>query len=196
MVQRPCTELIEIDVEQLSYVPGTHVDRFAVARRWWDAAPAPTTGMTAAGQTTPAAGTVATTVLTGSTSFWRIVDVPGDQLERVLGAWWVLARHDDGHLRLGEPFGVSGVWQLDGGLRTTPISGWLAIDVRLASYARFWSLLELTPRRHVRPTRRYFRVGHDALDVFAAALRDLALTAAGTSHGRRATAGDQTRLAK
>ncbi len=174
MVQRSCTELIEIDVEQLSYVPGVRVDRFAVARRWWDAAPLPTTGQAAAGQAAPAAGTIATTVLTGSTSFWRIVDVPGDQLERVLSAWWVGACHDDGQLRLGEPYGVNGVWQLDGCLRTTPFSRWLTIELRLAPYARFWSLLELTPCRQIRPTRRYFRVGHDSLDVFAAALRGLA----------------------
>lgn len=174
MVQRPCTEPIEIDVEPLSHAPGTPVDRFALARRWWDATPPPSTGQAAAGRAAPAAGTIATTVLTGSTSFWRVVDVPGDQLGRVLDDWWASAGHDDGHLRLGEPYGASGVWRLDGGLRMTPVSRWLAIDVRLASHARFWSLLELTPRRQIRPSRRYFRVGHDSLDVFATALHERA----------------------
>lgn len=174
MVQRPRTEPVEIDVEQLSYVPGTGVDRLAPARRWWDSVPSSTTGQAAAGQAAPAAGTIATTVLTGSTSFWRVIDVPGDRLEQVLRAWWASAGHDDGHLCLGEPVGCSGVWQLGGRLRTTPISAWLDIDVRLASHARFWSLLELTPRRRIRPTRRYFRVGHDSLDGFTTALRELA----------------------
>ena len=174
MVNRARIELIEVDVEELSYAPGPHVDRLAVARRWWDATPAVATGLDARAWPAPSAGTGATTVLTGTTSFWRIVDVPGDQLGRVLGAWWVRSNHDDGRLRLGEPHRVNGSWQLGGSLRVTSISRRFAVDVRLSAHARYWSQLELTPRRPIRPTPLYFRVGHDSLDLFAATLRDLA----------------------
>jgi hypothetical protein len=173
MVDRPRTEPIEVDVEQLSYVPGRRVDRLGSARRWWDASPATATGQTASAWPAPTGGSVATTVLTGTTSFWRMVDVPGDQLGRVLRAWWLRSNHDDGRLGLGEPHGANGTWRIRGSLRMTSISKRFAVDVRLSSYARYWSLLEMTPRRRIRPTRLYFRVGHDSLDLFVATLRDL-----------------------
>jgi hypothetical protein len=175
MVERPRSEPVEVEVEvdQLSYVPGRHVDRLGGARRWWDASPAGAIGQAARAWPTPTAQIVATTVLTGSASFWRVVDVPGDQLGRVLGAWWLRSTHDHGHLCLGEPHGTKGTWQLGGSLRLTSISKRFAVDVHLSPYARYWSLLELTPRRPIRPTRLYFRVGHDSLDLFTATLRNL-----------------------
>jgi hypothetical protein len=174
MVNRAHIEPIEVDVEQLSYIPGSRVDRLASARRWWDATPGAATGPEVRPWPAASAETGATTVLTGTTSFWRIVDVPGNQLERVLRDWWLRSNHDDGRLRLGEPHSVKGSWQLGGSLRVTSISRRFAVDVRLSSHARYWSLLELTPRRHIRATRLYFRVGHDSLDLFATTLRALA----------------------
>jgi len=179
MVERPRTDPIEIDVVQLSYAPGRGVDRVATARRWWDALPAAATGQGArAGQAArawpaPTAPTAATTVLTGNASFWRVVDVPGDELGRVLGAWWLRSQHDDGRLCLGEPRGADPTWELGGTLRMTSLSKRFAVDVRISSHARYWSLLELTPRRPIRPNRLYFRVGHDSLDRFVARLRAL-----------------------
>jgi hypothetical protein len=173
MVERSRIEPVEVEVEQLSYTPGHRVDTLGSARRWWDASPAAAPDHAAAAWPAPTGGSAATVGLTGSTSFWRIVDVPGDQLGRVLGAWWLRSNHDDGRLRLGEAHRVNGTWHLAGTLRLTSISKRFAVDVRLSAYARFWSLLELSPRRRVRPTRLYFRVGHDSLDLFVATLRGL-----------------------
>jgi hypothetical protein len=162
MVESPRTELVEIDVQELSYVPGHRNDALDRARRWWDAAPAVATEHVARRWN-----------LTGSCTFWRMIDVPGDQLGRVLGAWWSRAKHDDGRLCLGEPRGAEGSWQLGGSMRTTAISRRFAVEIRLSSYARYWSMLELAPRLPVKPTRLYFRVGHDSLDLFIATLRAL-----------------------
>jgi hypothetical protein len=172
MVGHPRSEPIEVDVEQLSYVPGHRPDRLGSARRWWDASPVAVAEPARRAWPAPASGAAATTVLTGSTSFWRIVDVPGDQLGPVLRAWWQRSEHDDGRLRLGEPHGRNGTWHLRGSFRVTLISKRFGVDVRLWSHARYWSLLELSPRRPIKPTRLYFRVGHDSLDLFVATLRD------------------------
>jgi hypothetical protein len=172
MVERPRTEPIDLDVEELSYVPGRRVDAVGHVRRWWDASLAAGPDR-APSMPTLSIGWAPTKWFTGSSSFWRVVDVPGDRLPPVLGAWWRRCDDDDGHLRLGEPHDVDGVWLLAGSLRTSPVSRRLAIEIRLSPYGRYWSVLELNPRLPVRPTRRYFRVGHDSLDSFIAALRAL-----------------------
>jgi hypothetical protein len=162
MVEPPRTELVEIDVQELSYVPGHRNDALDRARRWWDASPAVASEHVARRWN-----------LTGSANFWRMVDVPGDELGQVLGAWWRVSRHDHGHLSLGEPRGAGGTWQLGGSMRTTPLARRFGVEIRLSSYARYWSMLELSPRHPIKPSRLYFRVGHDSLDLFIATLRAL-----------------------
>src|SRR4051794_27502666 len=169
MVERPRTEPIEIDVEELSFVPGHSVDLLGAARRWWDASPA---AVTAPAVRRGAAPTVTGTPgLAAGATFWRVIDVPGSHLASALGAWWRWANHDGGRLRLGGPRPADGAWQLGGTLRVVSRTRRLAVDLRLSAYAHYWTYLELTPRRPIRPNRLYFRIGHDALDVFVATLR-------------------------
>jgi len=57
----------------------------------------------------------------------------------------------------------------------------LPIEIRLSPYARRWSVLELTPKRRTRPSRRYFRIGNGSLDAFVAGLSSLVATEHGPS---------------
>lgn len=168
-------EMIELPVEQVSYVPSAPVEQFRAARRWWaaghaafaaDAQPSSASGSGAAPR--PQGG--GATIGFGDTNFRRLVAVPGDQLADVLGAWWLRAAHDDGHLRLEPPRSMVGGWELPGSLRRRALSRPLPIEVRLSPYAERWSILELTPRRVTRASRRYFRIGHDSLDAFVGGL--------------------------
>ena len=173
-------EMIELPVEQLSDSPGTPVEHFRAARQWWAAGHAACTAVAQRAASTSESGSAssavsgpagdAATIGFGDTNFRRLIDVPGDELTDVLGAWWLRAAHDDGHLRLQPPRPTVGGWNLPGSLRWRALSRRLPIEVRLLPYARRWSLLELTPRRRTRPSRRYFRIGNDSLDAFVAGL--------------------------
>ncbi len=167
-------ELIEIPTEQLSYVPGPPVDRFAALSRWSaglrDAVVAVTHSESSGAATTDvpipqSAGVV------GTASFRRLIDVPGGRLAAVLGTWWRHAPHDDRHLRLGAPRPVGNAWVLRGALRRTVFSRWVPVDVVLTPYFGPWTMLELMPRRTVHPGEIYFRAGHRSLDRFVATLR-------------------------
>jgi hypothetical protein len=174
MMKREVVERIEIPVEQLSYVPGP-VDHLRAARRLWTA-----TQRTAQAAADERAGSVAWSTsdatvrrFTGGTLFRRLVDVPGGRLETVLETWWLGSSHDDGHLRFDRFTHDHGVFELDGALRTSALFRWIPVEVRLTPYHGWWSFLELTPQRSTHPSRLYFRVGHDSLDHFVAALRAL-----------------------
>ena len=169
MITREQVEMIEIPVEQLSYVPGEPVDHLRTARRWCATA--------LLGAQAAAIERTATVVLPGSgpvvrggSVFRRLVDVPGHRLESVLHAWWVGSSHDDGHLRLNTLRFDYGTVELDGSLRSTSIWRRLPIEIRLWPYGHYWSILELTPQRLTRTNRRYFSAGHDSLDRFVASL--------------------------
>ena len=173
-------EMIELPVEQLSDGPGTPAEHFWAARQWWAAGQAACAAVAQRAASTSVSGFAsgampgpsgdAATIGCGDTNFRRLIDVPGDQLADVLGAWWPQVAHDDGHLRLQPPRPNIGGWDLPGSLRWRALSRRLPIEVRLLPYARRWSLLELTPRRRTRPSRRYFRIGNDSLDAFVAGL--------------------------
>ena len=171
MIRREEVETIEIPVEQLSYVPGAPVDPLRTARRWCAIA---LQGAQAAGERTAtvvlAGSGAAVTVVMGGSVFRRLVDVPGDRLESVLHAWWRRSSHDDGHLRLTTLRFDDGTVELEGSLRSTSLWRRIPIEVRLWPYGRDWSILELTPQRPTRTSRRYFSAGHDSLDVFVASL--------------------------
>jgi hypothetical protein len=171
MVKRGQVERIELPVHQIAYVPGA-VDHFRAARRLWAATQR--TAQAAADERATAAASSASgatvTTFTGSTSFRRLVDVPGARLEAVMRAWWSASSHDDGHLRFDRLTHDHGLFQLDGSLRTMVLARRIPVEVRLSPYLGWWSFLELTPRRATHPTRVYFRVGHDSLDRFVAAL--------------------------
>ena len=53
----------------------------------------------------------------------------------------------------------------------TPLSRWLPVELLLSPHLGPWTMLELMPRRAIRPNETYFRVGHRSLDRFVAALR-------------------------
>ncbi|MCU1500933.1 MAG: hypothetical protein JWM12_287 [Ilumatobacteraceae bacterium] len=173
-------EMIELPVEQLSDVSGAPVEHFWAARQWWAAGHAACAAVAqraasasesgyASGAAPGPAGDEAK-IGFGGIIFRRLIDVPGDQLAEVLGAWWLRAAHDDGHLRLQPPRPIVGGWELPGSFRWRALSRRLPIEVRLVPYAGRWSVLELTPRRPTRASRRYFRIGHDSLDAFVAGL--------------------------
>ena len=175
MVKREEIEPMEIAVEQLSYVPGVPVDRFHTARRWWAAAQrtAQSAADYRATSTVSSASGAISTITTAGTTFRRLVDVPGTRLGPVLHTWWRHSSHDDGHLRLDRLGCDRGLFELDGSLRTSALSLRIPVEVRLSPYAACWSLLELTPRRPTRPSRVYFRIGHESLDRFVAGLAAL-----------------------
>jgi len=169
MAKRGRVEVIEVLVEPIAYVPGVPVDRLRAARQWW--ALHGLGGAAAARQSAPSTTPVAPYRVEGSTTFRRLVEVPGGRLPSVLGSWWRQADHGDGHLRLDAPHRVDDAWELSGVLRRRPVSRLLPVDLRLSPYAGRWCLLEMMPRRLTRPSRAYFRVGHHSLDWFVAAMR-------------------------
>jgi hypothetical protein len=158
-------EVIEVPVEALAYVPGASVDRLDAARRWWAA-------HHSGGSRQPSgpSGLPVPARIDGGTTFRRLVEVPGGRLPAVLGSWWRRAAHGDAHFRLEAPHRVDEAWELSGALRRRAISRWVPVDLRLSPYAGRWCLLEMMPRRLTRPSRAYFRVGHDSLDSFVAAM--------------------------
>jgi hypothetical protein len=164
-------EIVEIPVEQVSYVPGRHADRAATVDWWsraWRAARQPhrTAGLwPMGGPRTPDA------VGAPGPAFWRVIDIAGTRLALVLGGWWEGEAHDDGHLRLDEPHPRGDTWALDGTFRVMAASRRIPVELLLAPHFGPWTLLELVPRRTVHPNRAYFRVGHHCLDRFVAALR-------------------------
>jgi len=174
MVKREQVERIELPVEQLSYVPGA-VDHLRSARRLWRATQR--TAQSAANERARSAGSstsdATVTRFNGGTMFWRLVDVPGARLETVLEAWWFRSSHDDGHLRFDRLTHDHGLCELDGSLRISALARRIPVEVRLSPHLGCWSFLELTPQRATRASRVYFRVGHDSLDRFVAALRAL-----------------------
>jgi hypothetical protein len=173
MAKSQRVEVIEIPTEALSYVPGQNAHRLAVFGRWSGAGRAdaiahsqPVASAALSAQTSPR-----TAAAVGTAVFRRLIEVPGSRLSDVLGASWQQTYHDDGHLRLGGPRRVGDAWSLDGAFRRTRISRWLPVELLLSPYAERWTLLELMPRRVIRPGRVYFRVGHRSLDRFVAAIR-------------------------
>lgn len=174
MVKREQVERIELLVEPISYVP-VAVDHLRTARRWWTAAQRTTQAVVdqRARDVASATSDVTLTRFRGGTTFLRLVDVPGARLETVLDAWWSRSSHDDGHLRFDRLAPHHGLFELDGSLRTSPLSRRVPVEIWLSPYLGCWSLLELTPQRATQPSRVYFRTGHDSLDRFVAALRAL-----------------------
>jgi hypothetical protein len=174
MVKREQVERIELPVEQISYVPGA-VDHLRTARRLWTAAQRTTHAVAdeRARAAVSSASDATVTRFVGSTTFRRLVDVPGARLETVVEAWWSRSSHDDGHLRFDRLNRDHGLFELDGTLRTSALSRRVPVEVWLSPYLGCWSFLELTPQRATHPSRVYFRIGHDSLDRFVAALAAL-----------------------
>jgi hypothetical protein len=186
MAKSQRVEMFEIPTEQLSYVPGPHGDRWATLGRWsgtWRSAvgtltrPAPTAAASAGATPRP--------IGDASTTFRRMVEVPGPRLAVVLGAWWQQSDHDDDHLHLGVPRPVGDAWSLSGRFRRTLLSRWLPVELLLSPYHGRWTLLELMPRRQIHPGRVYYREGHRSIDGFVAAIR----TQERLTRGRRWPAG-------
>jgi hypothetical protein len=173
MIKREQVDRIELPVEQLSYT-SPPADHLYGARRLWTTAQRATqaaAAQRAAAATSSASNaTVTTTTFTRSTTFRRLVDVPGESLDTTLEAWWSRSSHDDGHLRLDQLSSSHGLHELVGTLRLAALSRRIPVEIRLSPYLGSWSFLELTPQRPTHGTRIYFRTGHDSLDRFVAAL--------------------------
>src|SRR4051794_319073 len=102
-------EMIELSPEQLAEDAGAPVEHFQAARQWLAtghqayaavaqrAASAPGSGYAWGAASQAADGGAA--LRFRATTFRRLVDVPGDQLVDLLGAWWLRGTHDDRHLR-------------------------------------------------------------------------------------------------
>jgi hypothetical protein len=105
-----------------------------------------------------------------SSSFRLLVRVPGGELSPALGGWWQRADHGDDHLRLEQPRRTGDSWSISGALRQTIVSRWVPVELVLTPYAERFTLIEMSPRRVVHPTRLYFRAGHRSLDRFVAAV--------------------------
>ena len=114
--------------------------------------------------------------MSGTPSFWRIVDVPFETCVAALDSW--LRTRDGGELRFGGS-------QLLGPIEHDRDSGTRRIQVRLArgslqpplrmrldidSWSSSSTALELLPGRLVRPTADYYRVGHLLLDSLTRSL--------------------------
>ena len=183
MVKREQLERIELPVEQISFVPGP-ADHLRSARRLWTAAQR-TAHATAAERVRSAVSSASdvtvTRFITGAT-FRRLVDVPGARLETVLEAWWAGSSHDDGHLRFDRLNRNEGLFGMDGSLRTSVLSRRVPVEMWLSPYHGCWSFLELTPQRATHPSRVYFRIGHDCLDRFVAALSAVVVSGADSSN--------------
>ena len=174
MVKSRQVEVVEIPTEQLAYIPGPHADRFATFGRWSGAWRAAVVAVISAPPTASAASSARTalgTVENTGPTFRRLIEVPGTRLALVLGTWWQQEEHDDGHLRLDAPCPTGEGWSLRGTLRMTPLARWLPVELLLSPHLGQWTLLEMMPRRAIRPNETYFRVGHRSLDRFVAALR-------------------------
>jgi hypothetical protein len=174
MVKSRQVDVVEIPTEQLAYVPGSHADRFATFGWWSGAWRAAVVAVISAPPVAPAASSARTalgTVANTGPTFRRLIEVPGTRLAFVLGTWWQQEEHGDGHLRLDAPCPIGDGWALRGALRVTPLSRWLPVELLLSPYLGPWTMLELMPRRPIRPNETYFRVGHRSLDRFVAALR-------------------------
>ena len=159
-------------MEQLSYTSHP-VDHLHTARRLWTA-----TQRTAHAAAAERAEAVTTSVgqrhrsspFTRSTTFRRLIDVPGDCLDTILEAWWTRSSHDDGHLRVRRISSNQGMFELHGTLRTGSVLETDPRQIRLSPYLGSWSFLELNPQRPTHASRIFFRTGHDSLDRFVAAL--------------------------
>jgi hypothetical protein len=167
-------EVIEIPTEQLSYVPGRHGDRVATLGRWseaWRDAAVVLTRSTAVAPPTSFVERAPSTAGAGGATFRRMIEVAGCRLPVVLRAWWLHEEHDDDHLLLDVPCPVGDAWSLSGVFKRTLMSRGLPVEILLSPYLGRWTLLELMPRRAVRPNRIYFRAGHRSLDRFVAEIR-------------------------
>lgn len=172
VVKREQVDRIELPVEELSYT-SPPVDHLYAARRLWTTAQRTTQAAVAeraAAVPLCASNATVTTTFTRSTTFRRLIDVPGESLDTILGAWWSQSNHDDGHLRLDQLSSNHGLNELHGTLRTAALSRRIPVEIRLSPYLGSWSFLELTPQRPTHGSRIYFRTGHDSLDRFVAAL--------------------------
>jgi hypothetical protein len=110
-----------------------------------------------------------------SPCFSRLVDLPGDELSIVLADWCV-EEGVDGTTSIADGLVVSavqfegGTWSLIGHLRRGAGRRAVPVVVELWGYHVRFTRLTLTPRARVITSRRYFRVGHRALDGLERAL--------------------------
>jgi hypothetical protein len=174
MVRSREVDVVEIPTEQLAFVPGSPSHHLVPFDRWSGVV------RTAAGAVVHrpsgaprawTAGTALRPVGNPGATFRRLIDVPGTGLSLVLASWWRQADHDDGRLRLDEPCPAGQAFSLTGAFRRTVFSRWLPVELLLTPYLGQWTMLELMPRRAVRPNEIYFWAGHRSLDRFVAALR-------------------------
>jgi hypothetical protein len=109
--------------------------------------------------------------------FSRMIDLPGDNLAAVLAEWWANAGANrtalvGGRLVVSAPRVEQGTWTLHGRLRRGLLRRAVPVVVELWAHNSWFTRLDLVPRTRVVTSRRYFRVGHRALDSFGRQLLD------------------------
>ena len=113
--------------------------------------------------------------LASSACFFRVVDVPGRELARVMPEWWARHEHDGWvnvgrELRLAEmdaaeaEAAAAGVWSMRGRLWRGSLWPPTPVVIELWPHNSLWSGMSLRPGIRVVPSRRYFRTGHAGLD--------------------------------
>jgi hypothetical protein len=99
-------------------------------------------------------------------------------LPAALDAWWsagaragLVTVHNE--LRLGPPEGeVRTGWRLHGRIRRFTTLHWVPVVVELWPIHDEFTMMTMTPQSHVLTSKRYFRLGHAALDHLWAELRE------------------------
>ncbi len=165
MASKPRFVLTEIDVEDLTDARRRTGKDPEIAEQ--DHALA---GRRPAAHTAPSVGTAPRSIGDMGSSFRLLVRLPGGGLSLALDAWWQRAEHGDDHMRLEQPHRTGDSWSLSGALRQTIVSRWVPVELVLTPYAERFTLIEMSPRRAVRPNRLYFRAGHRSLDRFVNAV--------------------------
>jgi hypothetical protein len=105
-----------------------------------------------------------------SATFTRLTTLPPALLDE-LPAWWhTRARdarvHATRRLDLDAPQrDRSGTWRMHGCLRSPWFRRAIGVELQLWPRLGAWTKVSMQPQRRVRVGRRYFRVGHRALDA-------------------------------
>jgi hypothetical protein len=112
--------------------------------------------------------------------FTRMIPLHPARLRRALDAWWE-SRSASGEvvrvhrrLQLGRPrYDGSEGWAMRGRVRGLTSPHWVAIRLELWPLHEHFVRMTMTPQGRVLVSRRYFRVGHSALDRFSSDLIEL-----------------------
>jgi hypothetical protein len=107
-----------------------------------------------------------------STTFFRMIELPGSALRlRLAALWGAGASVEIGRCRLtGQPSPRGTGVVLRGRWRRPMHRTALPVEIELWPHLDRWTVVTLAPRRRVRLSRHYYKGGHHLLDALTAAL--------------------------